>query len=126
MLQMNQPGPHVKDIGRFERAVEKINATLADGSLDIISKYRAQTGSMYITVEYQGNDDSMEEQREYRFAAHAECYTSHDFSVRSGGGSRASDILEPGYDGNTTAALADVRKWVSWIVESEIPTIFEI
>jgi len=87
---------------------------------------RASTGTVYLTVEltwWLNEGDEAEEirceTRIYRFAAHGECYDSHDYSVWSGGGASAKATLPPGYDGVAADAVRDVKRWIQATMRAE-------
>jgi hypothetical protein len=128
---LNSAGPHQRDIDRLEKAFEKAVAKLGNHFDGDFYAHTAQTGTVYVTITvtaYDGDctvgdsrgimiaDETGEFVRKYRFAAHPECYDSHDYSVHSGGTAarnRAAGTLEPGYDGYATQAISDMRQWVS-------------
>lgn len=103
----NKPGPLQRDIDRFCRLAEKLGC---DTDTD-----RASTGSVYVSVE---TDEDFPDCRIYRFAGHAECYDSHDYSVLSGGAglvdkAKREGVLPPGFDGLTADAIEDLKNWLA-------------
>ena len=99
-MRLNTPGPHQRDIDRFVRAAERLwlETTCT----------RASTGTVYVEA-----CDDEGDSRTYRFGSHAECYSSHDYSVCSGSTQprRSAGVLPPGYDGWVTDAIANLRAW---------------
>ena len=96
-FMLNQPGPHRRDIKRLCAEADRLG-------LDCHKNYTS-TGTVYVLV-YSAMDE-----RVYRFGSHAECYNLHDYSILSGGGTRSSAPLPPGFDGYTRQAVQDLRAW---------------
>jgi len=124
-MMMNRPKPHQRDMDRFERNIErfaaKVDATLGDDleCEGFVEWQRASTGTCYgnVTFGIVGDDVDNYKTVTYRFASHPECYTSHDYSVWSGGGCRNDVLLPPGYDGRTSDAIEHFKRWAGRIVE---------
>lgn len=128
-MMMNRPGPHQRDLDRFTRSVEKFAAqvdAVIGGEIEcdgFVEWNRASTGTCYCTVTFGivGEVDGKEVDNYrtviYRFASHPECYSTHDFSVWSGGGCRNDVLLPPGYDGRTADAIAHFKRWAGRIVD---------
>lgn len=129
-MQLNRPGPRTRDLDRMERAAKK--AAEQRKLTAIIEVQVASTGTRYMEVMIDGqlprgtdHPDASESvdidgkpfawltsTRVYRFAAHAECYTTHDYSVWSGGACRRNVALPPGYDGRVGEAIDDMKAWI--------------
>lgn len=101
-MSLNRAGPHKRDIQRLLRAAESLGLR-ADA-------HTAQTGTVY--VEVTDSREGREGERVYRFASHAACYDSHDYSVCSGSTQPSPHTsLPPGYDGWTDCAVIDLATW---------------
>lgn len=118
-FSLNTASPHARDIDRFIAACEKFETE--DISV-IVDKSRASTGSVYLTVTVSVSDESgkdlVSEVRKYRFGSHADCYATTDYSVHSGGVKALEQYGYEvcGFDGRTTDAIADVRRWIKAVV----------
>lgn len=101
-----QQGPHRRDWQRFIRAANALGRETDYGI--------ATTGTVYVRVANRDadGDPDWDDARTYRFASHAECYDSHDYSVVSGSAApRPRTSLPPGYDGWINDAILDLAKW---------------
>lgn len=124
-MNLNRPGPHRKDVDRFIREIEKYRTRLNTLSTDDrwaeidCEEHVASTGSIYVTVLFQGFEYGDSAKRKYRFASHDICYDA-DYSIASGSTIKKDQDgkLPLGFDGTITDAIADLDRWMAENIKS--------